>query len=92
MKKTLLSSARKVAKGERESLWILELLDKPSLAADLNYDKNFLLTKVSSEGLCVACKGSKFLCGKTRCPVIVRANYFFRTVPLLQATDIDGAS
>jgi hypothetical protein len=92
VKKTWLSPTRKVNNRERESLWILELLDKPGLAADLNYDKDYLLTKVSSEGLCVACKGSKFLCGKTRCPVIVRANYFFRSIPLLQGVDIDGAS
>jgi len=92
VKKSWLSPTRKANDREGESLWILELLDKPGLAADLNYDKDYLLTKVSSEGLCVACKGSKFLCGKTRCPVIVRANYFFRSIPLLQGVDIDGAS
>jgi len=42
--------------------------------------------------LCVACKGSRFLCGKTRCPIIVKANYFLKSVPLMQSEDITGAS
>jgi hypothetical protein len=31
------------------------------------------------------------LCGKTRCPIIVKANYFLKSIPLL-SEDIDGAS
>ncbi|NWF87550.1 hypothetical protein HXY32_07080 [Candidatus Bathyarchaeota archaeon] len=40
----------------------------------------------------MACKGSRFLCGKARCPIIVKANYFLRSVPLMQSEDIAGAS
>jgi len=40
----------------------------------------------------VACKGSKLLCGKTRCPIIVKVNYFLKSVPLMQSEDIAGAS
>jgi hypothetical protein len=31
------------------------------------------------------------LCGKTRCPIIVKTNYFLKSIPLL-SEDIDGAS
>ncbi len=51
-----------------------------------------LLTRASRSGLCVACKGSRFLCGKTRCPIIVRANYYMKSVPLMNSEDISGAS
>ncbi|UCG37658.1 MAG: hypothetical protein JSV64_08460 [Candidatus Bathyarchaeota archaeon] len=32
------------------------------------------------------------LCGKTRCPVLVRINSFIRTFPLIKNVNIDGAS
>ncbi|MDH4221646.1 MAG: Nre family DNA repair protein [Candidatus Bathyarchaeota archaeon] len=98
---------RKLAKGKRkgkivghvrkpmlswkDNPWILQLLD-PSLAADLNYSADHLATKAWGKGLCVACKGGKFLCGKTRCPLVVRLESYFRTVPLLRGTELDGAS
>ncbi|MEM2937569.1 MAG: Nre family DNA repair protein [Candidatus Bathyarchaeia archaeon] len=48
--------------------------------------------KASRSGLCVACKGARFLCGKTRCPIVVKANFFLRNVPLMQSEDVAGAS
>jgi hypothetical protein len=32
------------------------------------------------------------LCGKTRCPIIVKANYYLRSVPLMNSEDIAGSS
>jgi len=43
-------------------------------------------------GQCVICKGGKFLCGKTRCPLLVRANFYLKTVPLINGLNVDGAS
>ena len=40
----------------------------------------------------MACKGSKLLCGKPRCPIIVKVKYFLKSVPLMQSEDIAGAS
>jgi hypothetical protein len=62
------------------------------LEADIKYDESVVVTEASRSGLCVACKGSRFLCGKTRCPIMVRVNYFLRSVPLMQSEDIFGAS
>jgi hypothetical protein len=58
----------------------------------MKYNDDILLAKSSGSGLCVACKGSRFLCGKTRCPIIVKANYFLRSIPLMQSEDVEGAS
>ena len=71
--------------------WVLQLLDNQNFAADINYDEYQLVTKARGNNLCVACKGGKFLCGKTRCPLTIRFNSYFRSVPLLQGTDLDGA-
>jgi hypothetical protein len=76
--------------------WILQLLDDSSLAADLSYGADDLVARTSGvawgKGLCVICKGGKFLCGKTRCPLVVRLNSYFRTFPLIRGTDVGGVS
>lgn len=74
-----------------DNRWLLQLLDDQNVAADINYDKNSLKT-VARNTMCVVCKGAKALCGKTRCPIIVRLKYYFRAMPLLEGLDIDGAS
>jgi len=40
----------------------------------------------------VVCKGSRRLCGKDRCPIIVKVNYYLKSVPLMSSEDISGAS
>ncbi len=96
--KRLAGAARKtaVARGsENANLWIKQFLDD-DVTADQDCKADYLVAKVSGvawgKGLCVACKGGKFLCGKTRCPLLVRANYFLKTMPLINGLDIDGAS
>jgi hypothetical protein len=32
------------------------------------------------------------LCGKTRCPIIVKVNYYLRSAPLMSTEDVSGAS
>ena len=88
----MLRKTRKASDTRKETFRIMELLDESGLA-DLRYSQELLVTKASSKtGLCVACKGSKFLCGKTRCPIIVRVNQFMRAAPLINSEDIDGVS
>jgi len=88
--------ANKAKPSGKENLWILQLLDNAGLASDLNYNADYLAAKASGvawgKGLCVACKGGKFLCGKTRCPLLVRANFYLKTMPLIKGLDVDGAS
>ncbi len=86
----------KPKKVSRDSRWILNLINDPSITQDLDYSADFLKAKASGvawgKGLCAACKGGKFLCGKTRCPLVVRLKYYFKTVPLIRGRDVDGAS
>ena len=88
--------ARKPRKTSKDNLWLLQLVDDPNIAADLSHNADYLAAKASGvawgKGLCVVCKGAKFLCGKTRCPLVVRLKYYFRTTPLIQGTHVDGAS
>jgi len=80
----------------KDNLWILQLLDNTGRVGDLNYNADYLAAKASGvawgKGLCVACKGGEFLCGKTRCPLLVRANFYLKTMPLINGLNVDGAS
>lgn len=73
-----------------DNRWLLQLIDDQNIAIDINYDKSSLTT-VAKNAMCVVCKGAKALCGKTRCPIIVRAKYYFKAMPLLEKLDLDGA-
>jgi hypothetical protein len=69
--------------------WLHEVLKNISP----NQEETLTVTaKTSKSGLCVVCKGSRLLCGKTRCPILVKVNYFLKSVPLMQSEDISGAS
>jgi len=45
-----------------------------------------------ASGLCIQCRGAKLLCGKARCPILVRHNVMMRTAPLIDRFDLDGSS
>jgi hypothetical protein len=67
-------------------------LKDSEFGADVNYDESLVVKEAYKGRLCVACKGARFLCGKTRCPIIVKVNYFLKSIPLMQSEDIAGAS
>jgi len=83
-------SHRRKGKGSA-SVWLRDVLKNSSFTSDANIE-DLITTKASNSGLCVACKGSKLLCGKPRCPIIVKVKYFLKSVPLMQSEDIAGAS
>lgn len=41
---------------------------------------------------CVLCRGVKLLCGKDRCPVVVKSYSMIKTRSLIDSTKLDGAS
>jgi len=82
---------KKPKSSSSDNKWIRQLLEDHNIAMDLNYNEKHLVTKASKNNLCAVCKGGKFLCGKTRCPLVVRFSSYFRSAPLLQSTDLDGA-
>ena len=51
-----------------------------------------IATRSSQSSLCVICKGARYLCGKTRCPIMVKVNYYLRSAPLMASEDIAGVS
>lgn len=85
-------ASHRKADGFSSNVWLLDILKDSGAVSEINCDESQIVTKASRSGLCVACKGSRFLCGKTRCPIIVKANYFLKSIPLMQSEEIAGAS
>ena len=42
--------------------------------------------------LCIACKAVKRLCGKSRCPILVKAEAIYKAKPLISVTEVSGSS
>jgi len=78
--------------AKKRDPWIVNVLEDSNLIADVNYDPEYLVARAPRNGLCTICKGAKFLCGKPRCPIVVRVNSLMRAAPLIGSTDVDGAS
>jgi len=45
-----------------------------------------------ASGLCIQCRGAKLLCGKDRCPILVRWDFMMKTAPRIDRIDLDGSS
>jgi hypothetical protein len=66
--------------------WLVDVIKKVNGAAEEQ-----IVTR-NANSLCVLCKGSRMLCGKTRCPIMVKVNTFLKSAPLMETQDIDGVS
>lgn len=69
--------------------WLDDLL--ASLNADVDQSLR-VTTNVSRSSQCVLCKGSRSLCGKVRCPIMVKVNHYLKSVRLMDSEDITGMS
>jgi len=70
--------------------WISHLVDDPRVASDLNVQETVGF-KVPSRSFCPACRGSKMLCGKEMCPIVVKFYSFLKVQPLLDKR-VEGSS
>ncbi|MGD6853308.1 MAG: Nre family DNA repair protein [Candidatus Bathyarchaeia archaeon] len=74
--------------GQNTNNWLEDIIKKVNHNA---LEQQQVVTRANNS-LCVLCKGARFLCGKTRCPIMVKVNYFLKSVPLMSTQDIDGVS
>ena len=58
----------------------------------LNQDKILNLPEQQSSSLCALCRGTKFLCGKSRCPVLVKFHSRDKVKTLIDKFRIGGSS
>jgi hypothetical protein len=76
-----------------QNTWVRELVSSdPEIGGGLDYTADSLKLRASSDSLCSVCKGSKMLCGKTRCPVIARVASTTRLFRTVKGVNVDGSS
>src|SRR3989304_3319920 len=69
--------------------WVTNLIKRNN---DSAFEETQIVARARQSSLCVVCKGARFLCGKTRCPIMLKVNYFLKSVPLMASGDIAGFS
>jgi hypothetical protein len=84
-----MTSLQKVGGSTNSANWLLEVIRKANHEA---IDSKQITAPTRQSSLCVLCKGARNLCGKTRCPIMVKVNSYLKSVPLMSSQDIDGAS
>lgn len=72
--------------------WVEHIISDVDTALDLNYSPTDLKIRVPKGSLCIACRGARMLCGKLRCPVVINLYAYLKTKPLVETTEIEGAS
>jgi len=87
--KTTMTITSKPRCANKPDNWLLNYIKRSNRSA---VEESQIVTRASQRSLCVVCKGSRRLCGKTRCPIMVRVNYFLKSVPLMSTEDIAGVS
>jgi hypothetical protein len=70
--------------------WLEHVIESFEDACDLNQVD--LVVRAPSGSVCVYCKGSKMLCGKAQCPILVRAYSIAKVSTLLTSQDLVGSS
>ena len=73
--------------GQNPDNWLMDIIKK----VNSNAIDQQVVTR-NSNSLCILCKGSRFLCGKTHCPIMLKVKYFLKSVPLMDSENIDGVS
>jgi len=74
--------------GVKADNWLLDVIKR----VNLNALEQQISTRAQNNSVCVLCKGARMLCGKTRCPLMLKVNTFLRSIPLMSSEDIDGMS
>ncbi len=70
--------------------WLEHIIEGPDDACDLNPID--VVVKAPSGSICVYCKGSKMLCGKPQCPILVKAYSLVKVKSIINSLDIMGSS
>ncbi|MEM2577348.1 MAG: Nre family DNA repair protein [Candidatus Bathyarchaeia archaeon] len=84
---------RKILKKVQVSVpWLEHVISDEKFAGDINIQSSQDLILKFKNNLCLYCRGSKLLCGKSRCPALLRLFSFMKTKNLIDAEALSGSS
>ncbi len=76
----------------RRITWLSSVI--PSAVTGLEEDvaRSIEVVEAPPAWMCLQCRGAKLLCGKSRCPIIVKAQSLAKAGSLMAGQDIEGSS
>ena len=77
------------------NLWFSQVFDEQNSLHELTRKDGTLVATanpVPQDTRCAICKGSKLLCGKDSCPILVKFYAQMKTKPLIDSLTLDGSS
>lgn len=84
---------RKILKKVKRKIpWLEHVISDEKVAGDLNPPALNLKVHAGRESLCLLCRGSRMLCGKTRCPAMARLYSLLKIKNLINDERIFGSS
>ena len=72
--------------------WVGHIINDEKIAGDLNIDDGSVEVQAREGSLCLACRGSRMLCGKPRCPAILKLYSFVKTSKSVGSERMLGSS
>lgn len=73
--------------------WLEHIISDESIAGDINLQTSEEITVRFRNGSpCLYCRGSRLLCGRSRCPALIRLSSLIETENLIKAEAILGSS
>ncbi|MEM3407418.1 MAG: Nre family DNA repair protein [Nitrososphaerota archaeon] len=70
--------------------WISPILEDKKVLFDLNISEGLRIVK--KDYLCIVCRGVKLLCGKNRCPIMIKLYSFIKTKVLYIENFLEGCA
>ncbi len=72
--------------------WLEHVEAEPELLEILPSDRGAITVRTRRGSLCLVCRGARLLCGKSRCPLLIRASGLRKTVRMVSGGELDGTS
>ncbi|MEM2320726.1 MAG: Nre family DNA repair protein [Candidatus Bathyarchaeia archaeon] len=72
--------------------WLEHVINDEKIAGDINVRSLDIIVRFRDKGLCLYCRGGKLLCGRPRCPALIRLFSFMKTKNLIETEAISGSS
>ncbi len=79
-----------IKKVKKRIPWIEHLITNEGVAGDLNLEG--VRVKVRKGSICIICRGSRLLCGRTRCPSILKMNSLLKVDSSIRDEQLHGSS
>ena len=76
----------------RHITWLSNVIPSAVTGLEEHVARSIEVVESPPAWMCLACRGAKLLCGKPRCPIIVKAQAMARQNPFLANNEIEGSS